>query len=728
MLPIARRILPARPAATGAASSAPSYYPYAQRHVSPNRGERMRNLLVHLRARGPEELRRIADCWGVALTGRTTDDHVAHLYRTMRDPWAVRDRAEVLRPVEWAIIDAILALPANTGLLRDSVAAVGGFRPAEIAAAAGLAACGILAADDGSGTIGLPRELATAFARVRDERLLGPALDPATPLRGLLATLEGGELEEAAAAWGLRVTPGTVGRDALTDDLLARLDLPEQRRAVVADLSGEAARIFAALREAGGELTLAAVREQLGLSAPVLREALRALNRRLLVWHVWEAPAPGGGALGRSLIVPRDVLARRRPARDEPPPLAPVAAAPSVQPQHPFSAAWDLLTILQRLAQGRLAWREGDEERNATALRRLAPALWRVADDGRARPGYVPFLLALARWEGLIQVEDEELAAREPALERWRGRDFPDQTRALFARWRASAEWPEGLSQDDLQLTNVDWPTARGAILAELQPCAVGTWYDAATLATRIARLRPQLLGGSFHAARASGPAGSREEVTSAAVAVALHGALVPLGLLREGAMAGQGKRPRAALALTEVGAWLLGQRPAPPTPVSGPHPLAIGADFEVLLFRPTPRRLWTLGALAEQVRLDTASVYRLGEASVRRGIASGLSAEQIVTFLERGSGGSLPQNVAFTLREWTRGHEGVRLTRALIARPDTAASLDRLRVALERAGLPAPELLPDGRLLLPLPAEGDPEPIVALLRDAGFTPRWARS
>lgn len=691
----------------------------------------MRNLLVHLRARGPEELRRIADCWGVPLTGRTTDDHVAYLYRTMRDPWTVRDRAEALQPAEWAIIDAILALPPNTALARSALASAIDLPSADIAAAAeALTECGILATDDAADAVGLPRELATAFTRVRDERLLGPVIDPKTPLRGLLATMEGGELEEAAEAWGLRVTPGTVSRDALTDDLLARLDLPEQRRAVISSLTGDADRVFAALREAGGQQALSVLRERLDLTTPALREALRVLNRRLLAWHVWDAPLPDGTALGRTLIVPRDVLVRRRPPQDEPPPLTPVAAAPPDRPQYPYSAAWDLLTILQRLTQGRLAWREGDEERNATALRRLAPALWQATAEGRTLPGYVPFLLALARWEGLIQVEEDELLAHEPALEAWRGRDFPDQTRALFNRWRTAAEWPEGLSQDDLQLTSVDWTAARNAILAELRASAVGTWYDAATLATRIARLRPQLLGGSFHAARASGPAGTREEVTTAAVTVVLHGALVPLGLLREGAIgqAGKGsKRPQPALALTEVGAWLLGQRPAPPMPSVGDRPLAVGADFSVLLFRPNPRRLWTLGALAEQQRLDTASIYQLTEASVRRGIASGLSAEQIATFLERGGGGTLPQNVAFTLREWTRGHEGVRLTRALILHPDASASPDRLRAALDRAALPAPEPLPDGRLLLTLPAATDPEAVATALREAGLTPRWAR-
>ena len=54
-------------------------------------------------------------------------------------------------------------------------------------------------------------------------------------------------------------------------------------------------------------------------------------------------------------------------------------------------------------------------------MRRLAPALWQATAEGRALPGYVPFLLALARWEGLIQVEEDELVAHEPALEAWRG-------------------------------------------------------------------------------------------------------------------------------------------------------------------------------------------------------------------------------------------------------------------------------------------------------------------
>src|SRR5262249_11857866 len=100
---------------------------------------------------------------------------------------------------------------------------------------------------------------------------------------------------------------------------------------------------------------------------------------------------------------------------------------------------------------------------------------------------------------------------------------------------------------------------------------------------------------------------------------------------------------------------------------------------------------------------------------------------EQIVALLERGGRAALPQHVAFTLREWTRGHAGVRLARALVLRPDDPVTTARLRAALARAGLPEPEALPNGRLLLSLPGNGDADAVAEARREAGFTAHWLR-
>ncbi len=686
----------------------------------------VRNLLIHLRAQGEEALRQIADRWEIALTGRSTADTVAQLYRTMRDPWMVRERAAAFSSETWLLIEALLAVDAVEGRALAQLAVQLGRSEQDVAATLSeLAASGIVAAEDAQ--FALPRELATAFRRIQEERLLAPTLSPATPLRALLTTLEGAELEEAAELWGVRATPGTIRRDDLIDEILARVDLPEQRRAITRDLPPEAAQVLKVIRAAGGQAPVSTLAHQLQLTPPVLREAMRLLQRRLLVWPVWGEPVSGADRATLALLTPQDLVKPRRPPRDAPPPLAPVTATPQLTPTYPFSAAWDLLTVLQRLERRTLEWREGDEERNATAVRRLASALWGTTTDGRVRPGYLPLLLTLAQELGLVRVEEERYELVGAALEPWRGQSFASEAQALFARWTTTTDWPEEASQDDLQLVNVDWPAARSLILEELRACPVHEWYDLELLALRIARLRPELLGGSFHAARASGPAGTREEVTAAVVEVALLGALVPLGVLSLGEHHA-GKRQLPAVAVTAVGAWLLGTGPEPAVPRLADRPLTVGADFEIVLFHPVPRRVWALGAIADLVRLDTAAVYRLTASSVRRGIVSGLSPEQVVGLLERGGRAPLPQNVAFTLREWTEGYAGVRLARALLLKPDDSTMVDRLLAALHRANLPPPEQLSDGRLLLTLAVDGEAAPVLAALREAGFTPHWLRA
>lgn len=178
---------------------------------------------------------------------------------------------------------------------------------------------------------------------------------------------------------------------------------------------------------------------------------------------------------------------------------------------------------------------------------------------------------------------------------------------------------------------------------------------------------------------------------------------------------------------LSAVGGWLLGQGAAPDVPALADRPISVGADFEILLFRPTPRRLWALSAMAEPAKLDTVSIFQLTEGSVRQGIAAGLTAEQIVAFLERAGGEPLPQNVAFALREWTRGHFAVRLARAFTIRLDSPDAVERLRAATARVGLAPPEELAERRYLVTLPHGADPEAFLEALRLIGLAIHWQR-
>lgn len=675
-----------------------------------------RNLLGRLLVRTSDELRDIAICWDVPLATRDHAANAGRLYSVMRDIWAVRDRAEMLSPGENAIVDEMLMASEDSWTVAD-LSGDTEFDPRPAIAA--LERCGILhreqrqhdnaASDD---AFFLPRELVIGLGRVREEQLLGDALGPRAPLRALLSTLETSELEAAAPIWGLRITPGLVERDLLTDELLARVRLPNQRREVIQGLTGHAAAVFQALRAAERPLPVHRLRDRLKLDASALRDAARLLAARLLVWHAY-TPAD------RFLFIPRDIVAPRVAPRDQPPRLVETRATPRPPFRHPFGAPWDLLALLRGLTLGAFEWHEGDEDRNATHVRRIAPALWPAAGALPPR-GYLPLLLGLAADEGLVRMADGVLTATD-RVEAWRARSFPDQLQRLFTLWRGATNWLEGASQDELHLTYVDWPAMRQALLEQLRELPVDVWFDAHALALHTGRLHPSLLGGKFSAALASGANPTRDEVTVQAVSVALHGGLARLGVLTTGEQAGG----RPALALSPTGAWLLGARADPPMPAASEPSLVVGADFSVQLRRPTPRRIWALGAISDVVQLDTVSRYRLSRPAVRRAIATGVKLEQILTFLERGAGTALPQGVVDALTEWSAGHRGLRLSHALMVRLDESDQAARLAVALEHAAMPAALPLPSGGYAISLPTVDRLDLLLDALRAAGFALHW---
>jgi hypothetical protein len=100
------------------------------------------------------------------------------------------------------------------------------------------------------------------------------------------------------------------------------------------------------------------------------------------------------------------------------------------------------------------------------------------------------------------------------------------------------------------------------------------------------------------------------------------------------------------------------------------------------------------------------------------------------VTFLERGSGQSLPPELATNLATWARGYRRIRMRRAVILRPDDAAERPVLLQALREAGWSA-ALLGDLAILVSLATDATDggqgeEALIGALRAAGHAPRWA--
>jgi hypothetical protein len=137
---------------------------------------------------------------------------------------------------------------------------------------------------------------------------------------------------------------------------------------------------------------------------------------------------------------------------------------------------------------------------------------------------------------------------------------------------------------------------------------------------------------------------------------------------------------------------------------------LVVQPNFEVIALAPVSEAfLLHLDRFAERIRLEHIAQYRLTKASVTRAIQSGLPAETIQQILEQASGGSIPQNVQYSLIEWERQARRIELWRDVtLLEVDDATLLDQLLADVETRNL-------FGRRLAPLLVEilADQLPVV---------------
>jgi hypothetical protein len=107
---------------------------------------------------------------------------------------------------------------------------------------------------------------------------------------------------------------------------------------------------------------------------------------------------------------------------------------------------------------------------------------------------------------------------------------------------------------------------------------------------------------------------------------------------------------------------------------------LIVQPSFALLLLPPfDDATVLRLDAIAERVRMDETAEWRFSQSSWYAALQRGADAQQIGDWLVERSGAALPQNVAYTLREWTQLTEQVVLHSSAAVIAGDAAQLDRL-------------------------------------------------
>lgn len=137
--------------------------------------------------------------------------------------------------------------------------------------------------------------------------------------------------------------------------------------------------------------------------------------------------------------------------------------------------------------------------------------------------------------------------------------------------------------------------------------------------------------------------------------------------------------------------------------PAEGAPALIVQPNFDLIVLDAFGNLglLARLDDFAERSTLDRAATYRLQRDSVVRGLARGHTGASILSILETASRASVPQNVRYSVEEWSRLYERIHLrNEATVLLADSPAQLQEWLAASSLAGLLGRQLSPTAVLV----------------------------
>lgn len=465
------------------------------------------------------------------------------------------------------------------------------------------------------------------------------------------------------ATCALRISPGTLS--ALPPGWRVTDTMPPGAAEALADLPARQRKVLETLAASGGVGTTAAAAPDADPAEPVAALLAAGLLVRVDATTV-RLPRPVRDAM-------RGIAPREFPLTEPPAPEVDQAAVDEAATSQGLDAVRQMRQLVMELLDA------------PVALNKDGTVGVRAAANLEKTLGFDPrLLITLGESAGLIgrgNVDDEDvLAATRDALT-WIDATLSDQWAILLTGWAASP-WR---ADTEAKLLSADMhaPAVRHARLTIL----------------RHAGRADQLL---FHAPLEA--SGFSQQLVRAVVDEAAF-----VGALAGAPELAQSSPFNALLSGADVAA---ATRTLVPSPVDT---LIAQGDMTMLAPGPLePDMASFLERIAELESPGLASVWRVTEASVRRGLDSGLTADEVHAWLGRHVMGEVPQAITFLIDDTARTHGAIRAGAALsyIRSADPAL----IATAAERCGL---------RVLAPTVAVSDlPLPkLMSQLRAAGMQP-----
>jgi hypothetical protein len=513
----------------------------------------------------------------------------------------------------------------------------------------------------------VPTELVTGLYTTGREIFLPAADRSDKTLDELLMPYRQGDLDQIGRRFGLSIQ-AYYSRNEVRAAMAENLTQAEAVRYALARVEPRLRETYEWLRRQDGRASLAMVRRQLHLSEAELSALLHAFEEYALAFDTFSKGE-------RVLFIPQETLANLRRAEERP--HATVGLRESEPPQAVRPAdttfLWDMAVLVSAAYHQEIELTRAGSLPKRAALR-LVPLL--VGE--RARNGddqaldYIELLKQQAHELGLVTApvsttKQRARLAPGPKLDSWARHDVVMQARRLFKRWPMDRWWSDlpGARYREWLTFYLEVPLAREIVQKLLHQCKPGVWYSLASFRATIQGDDPYVLRPSQ---RCAGEAGfkvaedlrAQWEYTDGEIITGMfRSTLYELGLVALGYDGEMVPRPGEDLnpeyfMLTERGAEMLSSELSA-TQQPSPRALVVQPNFQVLLMEPYMPALYWLARYATLERVGQVSRFTLTREALERGLRGSGSIEEVIAFLQAHSQKALPQNVIYTLQDWSR-------------------------------------------------------------------------
>ncbi len=160
-----------------------------------------------------------------------------------------------------------------------------------------------------------------------------------------------------------------------------------------------------------------------------------------------------------------------------------------------------------------------------------------------------------------------------------------------------------------------------------------------------------------------------------------LHGILLPYG----GVVAGITNKSGLTIEVTSIGRYLLGLAPefSLEEPDSTAKPVRVQPDFEVVFVASHPSLEAAISRVAERRGRGVGVLFRITHDSIVSAAQAGLSLDDVLATLSRGSSTPIPANVEHEIRGWFQRFRRLALEPAHLLRCPDAATASRVLAAV---------------------------------------------